>query len=64
MSKKYLIKTKNSKIIVFMRGGILSFSTNKAKAKNEKISNSKYTKSFFTIFIQMGNIKTTQNELR
>ena len=29
MNKKYLIKTKNSKIIIFMRGGILSFSTDK-----------------------------------
>ena len=29
INKKYLIKTKNSKIIIFMRGGILSFSTNK-----------------------------------
>ena len=39
-----------------MRGGILSFSTNK-RAKNEKDSNSEYTKSFFTNFIQKGNIK-------
>ena len=29
INKKYLIKNKNSKIIIFMRGGILSFSTNK-----------------------------------
>ena len=29
INKKYLMKTKNSKIIIFMRGGILSFSTNK-----------------------------------
>ena len=33
------------------------------RAKNEKISNSKYTKAFFTKFIQMGNIESTQNEL-
>jgi len=33
INKKYLIKTKNSKIIFFVRGGILSFSTNK---ENEK----------------------------
>ena len=49
-------------MIIFMRGGILSFSTK--RAKNEKISNSKYTKSFFTNFIQVGNIESTQNELR
>ena len=42
INKKYLIKTKNSKMIIFMRGGILS-------AKNEKNSNSKYTKSFLQI---------------
>ena len=47
INKTYLIKTKNKKIIIFMRGGILSFSTK--KAKNEKISNSKYTKSFLQI---------------
>ena len=29
INKKYLIKTNNSKMIIFMRGGILSFSTNK-----------------------------------
>ena len=28
-NKKYLIKAKNSKMIIYMRGGILSFSTNK-----------------------------------
>ena len=30
INKKYLIKTKNSKIIIYMRVGILSFSANKA----------------------------------
>ena len=36
-NKKYLIKTNNSKIIIFMRRGILSFSTNKGeKWKNFK----------------------------
>ena len=29
INKKYLIKTENSKMIIFMRGSILSFSTNK-----------------------------------
>ena len=29
INKKYLIKTKNSKMIIFMSGDILSFSTNK-----------------------------------
>ena len=29
LEKKNLIKPKNSKLIIFMRGGILSFSTNK-----------------------------------
>ena len=29
INKKYLNKTKNSKTIIFMRGGILNFSTNK-----------------------------------
>ena len=29
INKKYLIKTKNSKIIIFIGGSILSFSTNK-----------------------------------
>ena len=62
INKKYLIMKNKFKIIIFMRGGILSFSTN--KAKNEKIQNSKYTKSFFSNFIKMGNIKSTQNELR
>ena len=38
MNKKYLIKTKNSKMIIFMRGGILSFSTNQG-LKMKKIQN-------------------------
>ena len=29
INKKHLIKTKHSKIIIFMRGGILNFSNNK-----------------------------------
>ena len=29
INKKYLIKTKNSKMIIFIGGSILSFSTNK-----------------------------------
>ena len=62
LNKRYLIKTKNLKIIIFMQEYILSLI--QTWAKNEKISNSKYTKSFFTNFIQMGNIKSTQNELR
>ena len=31
IKKKYLIKTRNSKTIIYMRRGILSFSTNKGK---------------------------------
>ena len=56
------VRQKNSKTIIYMRGGMLSFCTNKAKNERKK-SNSKYTKFFFTNFIQMDYIKSTQNEL-
>ena len=60
IDKKYSIKTKNSQKIIFMHGGILSFSTNKGKKKKLKIRKI----VFYTNFIQMGNIKSTKKELR
>ena len=40
INKKYYIKTKNSKAIIYMRGGILGFSTKKGqKMKKIQIQN-------------------------
>ena len=52
MNKKYLIKTKNSKIIIFMRGGILVLV--QTRAKNEKIFKFKIQKIVFYKFYADG----------
>ena len=45
INSKYLIKTKNSKMNIFVRGGILSVSTNKGqKLKKNQIQ---YTQNAF-----------------
>ena len=44
-----------------MRGGTLSFNTNITMKKKIQIQN---TQIVFTNFIQIGNIESTQNELR
>ena len=49
IDKKYLIKTKISKMIIFMRGGILSFITNRS-AKNEQISKTNTQNRFLQFY--------------